>query len=560
MQPIPPEKDQSGCSTAQFYFIDDAIESLGFGLFHWISTLCCGWISFVTGLSVMIIAVLSPLVKCEWSLSSEEEALITAMLFLGYAIGNILWGYFSDRFGRKKSLLCSSALLLLSGVLGALKLTSNSARNPGYFWMLLWRFVAGLGAPAFEQSLVYYIELLPLKFRGVLLLILMSFFSVGTIVGPALAMLIVGFLNLNWHWLLGIASVPSSLLIFCTLPFLPESPRWYISKESPQKAEKVLKLIARWNCKKLPEGCLISDTSQKNSKIEGKKRKNCARSESEEENKNESALIKEGRSRFPSEKNLLLHSSDNSREETDSSGDSKRTALTAVLNLKLLFVDKMWQTSLLLTILWTGIAWVYIGCILLSTSMLINYPHCSLATSNSPLSNYSSEHNTALELNSTVTCNETQLSTATFTKIFLISLSELPAIFIPLFLIELLGRKWTLLVNLLFAIGGFGLLYLCVGKTWLTVFFITTRVFIQVSFKTLILYSGEVLPTRVRGAGLGILSSFCRLGAAVTPFVAQVLYASSDYAAIGVYIASCLLLAVAAILLPIKTKRKPLKE
>ena len=356
---------------AQLYSINDAIETLGFGLFQWIATLCCGWIAFAAGLTVMVIAVLSPLVKCEWSLSSEEEALITTMVFLGYAAGNLFWGYFSDRFGRKKSLFCASALLLLSGVLGTLKLTPKDARNPGYLWMLVWRFVVGLGGPVFEQSLVYYIELLPLKFRGILSLILMSCFSVGTIAGPALAVVAVGFLSLNWHWFLGIACVPSAL-IFCSLPFIPESPRWHLAKGNLQKAEDVLKFIARWNCRKLPVGSLVKANSFKH---EDNLKENCDESKRIDQSEKESVLTNKGKNKiFHSEKKCLL-SSDNPFNESNS---IEHTVLKEVHYLKLILVGKMRKTFILLGIMWIGVAWIYIGCILLSTSMLISYPHCSL--------------------------------------------------------------------------------------------------------------------------------------------------------------------------------------
>lgn len=68
----------------------------------------------------------------------------------------------------------------------------------------------------------------------------------------------------------------------------------------------------------------------------------------------------------------------------------------------------------------------------------------------------------------------------------------------------------------------------------------------------------QVLPTNVRAVGLGSCSTFARLGAMSTPFVAQVLIHVSFYLVVGVYAALILLCVIAALMLPIETKGKVL--
>ena len=57
---------------------------------------------------------------------------------------------------------------------------------------------------------------------------------------------------------------------------------------------------------------------------------------------------------------------------------------------------------------------------------------------------------------------------------------------------------------------------------------------------------------------MGSCSTFARLGAMSTPFVAQVLIHISFYVVIGVYATLILLCVIAAMLLPIETKGKNL--
>lgn len=70
-------------------------------------------------------------------------------------------------------------------------------------------------------------------------------------------------------------------------------------------------------------------------------------------------------------------------------------------------------------------------------------------------------------------------------------------------------------------------------------------------------YTPEVYPTKVRGVGIGLLYSVARIGATATPYVAQVLFRASDYAAITF---SSLVLIIQALLLPIETKGKSLRD
>ena len=73
-------------------------------------------------------------------------------------------------------------------------------------------------------------------------------------------------------------------------------------------------------------------------------------------------------------------------------------------------------------------------------------------------------------------------------------------------------------------------------------------------------YTPEVYATKVRGVGIGFLYSVARVGAILTPYVAQVLFETNDYATISLYAFSSLVLIIHALLLPIETKGKALRD
>ena len=79
-------------------------------------------------------------------------------------------------------------------------------------------------------------------------------------------------------------------------------------------------------------------------------------------------------------------------------------------------------------------------------------------------------------------------------------------------------------------------------------------------FQAAYVYTPEVYPTVLRSVGVGTCSAMARLGAMLTPNIAQVLMKSSVASAVGVYVAVALLSAVACLLLPVETRGKELGD
>jgi hypothetical protein len=86
----------------------------------------------------------------------------------------------------------------------------------------------------------------------------------------------------------------------------------------------------------------------------------------------------------------------------------------------------------------------------------------------------------------------------------------------------LIGRKFT--IGTEFTLTGlfYGLLMICVPEAWLTVFLYGARAFAAGVFQAVYVYTPEVFPTKIRGIGMGVMTSAARIGALITPFIAQV--------------------------------------
>ena len=94
----------------------------------------------------------------------------------------------------------------------------------------------------------------------------------------------------------------------------------------------------------------------------------------------------------------------------------------------------------------------------------------------------------------------------------------------------------------------------------LTFFLFTARALISGGFQASYVYTPEVYPTEVRALALGSCSGFARLGALLTPFVAQVLVETSKSFAIWVYAVLAVLAGICALMLPIETKGRTMNE
>lgn len=55
----------------------------GFGLFHWLLLLVCGWANASDAVEILCVSFLLPTARCDLLLSSSDMGLLTASIFLG---------------------------------------------------------------------------------------------------------------------------------------------------------------------------------------------------------------------------------------------------------------------------------------------------------------------------------------------------------------------------------------------------------------------------------------------------------------------------------------------
>lgn len=229
--------------------IEEAIDRIGVGRFQIKLLVICGVGWAADAMEVVIIAFVLPAVTRQWGLTSGQGGLIGTAIFIGMLLGAWFWGILTDRIGRK---LGFQLTVLIDSVFGFL-----SALSPGYIWLLLLRAVTGFGVGGtLPVDYAIFSEYLPRKNRGKYLVLLESFWAIGTIVAAGLAWLIVPRLpDIGWRLLLAISALPG-IVIFFIRRYIPESPRYLLLEGREEEARAVLEQVARENGASLEIGGL----------------------------------------------------------------------------------------------------------------------------------------------------------------------------------------------------------------------------------------------------------------------------------------------------------------
>lgn len=165
---------------------------------------------------------------------------------LGFTVSAALWGTvlgamgagkLGQRCGGRKSLVILAACYLISAL--------GCAFSPDWTWLLVFRFIGGLGMGGSSViAPVYIAEVAPSEWRGRLV----GAFQINIIGGILLAYLsnyVLGLFPLGlaeWRWQLGIAAIPAGIFLLALLG-IPTSARWLAGQGRLDEARAVLRRL-----------------------------------------------------------------------------------------------------------------------------------------------------------------------------------------------------------------------------------------------------------------------------------------------------------------------------
>lgn len=175
-------------------------------------------------------------IKKELDLSTSMEGLVVAMSLIGATAITTCSGAISDSVGRRP-LLIMSAFFYFVGSLVMLW-------SPNVYILLLARLLDGFGIGlAVTQVPVYISETAPPEIRGSLNTLPQFTGSGGMFLSYCLIFGMSLMASPSWRIMLGVLGIPSVFYLLFAFLYLPESPRWLVSKGRMSEAKKVLKRL-----------------------------------------------------------------------------------------------------------------------------------------------------------------------------------------------------------------------------------------------------------------------------------------------------------------------------
>ena len=211
------------------------VQRLPIGKFHytllWVIGL--GWMfdAMDTGLISFILTTMAD----EWQMIAAEKGWVVSITFVGMAIGAVFAGGLADRIGRRT--VFAMTLLIYSLA------TALCAFAPNLTWLLLFRFIVGLGLGGqLPVAVTLVSEYIPAHVRGRFIVLLESFWGLGWLVAALMSYFVIP--NYGWHIAFLLGGLPA-LYVFMILKKVPESVPYLINRGRIAEAHALVQKLER---------------------------------------------------------------------------------------------------------------------------------------------------------------------------------------------------------------------------------------------------------------------------------------------------------------------------
>jgi len=185
----------------------------------------------------------------DWNLVCDRTALLSTVqgsYMGGVFVGCLFWGWASDKFGRRPSILVAALIQIVSSVVASF--------STNYIMFIFFRFIIAFSVSGvFECAFVLVMEIVSPELRTPFGIMTQFPFAIGVCILPLVAYFI-----RDWNHLQLAISVPC-LVLASYYWFIPESPRWLIQARKFNEAKDVLVQAAKENGNKIPDDAEFLD-------------------------------------------------------------------------------------------------------------------------------------------------------------------------------------------------------------------------------------------------------------------------------------------------------------
>ena len=219
------------------------LDRLPWSPFHLLILFGLGITWILDGIEVTIVGAIAPVLRDRETLglSTAQIGSAASAYVAGAVIGALIFGWLTDRFGRRLVFYVTLIVYLIGVLLTATSWSSLS--------FALFRALTGFGIGGEYAAINSAIdELIPAKYRGRIDIIVNGSFWLGAAAGSGASLLFLDphLVPINVGWRLGFAVGGClGLGILLLRRYVPESPRWLVTHGYQQKAENTMADIER---------------------------------------------------------------------------------------------------------------------------------------------------------------------------------------------------------------------------------------------------------------------------------------------------------------------------
>lgn len=208
---------------------------------HWLVVVGLGVTWVLDGLEVTLAGAVGAALTnpATLGLRPSDVGLSAAFYLAGAVVGALLFGYATDRFGRKKLFFVTLAVYLAA--------TAATAFAFDFRSFALFRFLTGLGIGGEYAAINSAVdELIPARLRGRVDLMINATYWIGAALGAGATVVLLDParfpVDLGWRLAFGIGAA-IGLGILLLRRFIPESPRWLMTHGRGAEADAILNAV-----------------------------------------------------------------------------------------------------------------------------------------------------------------------------------------------------------------------------------------------------------------------------------------------------------------------------
>ena len=219
--------------------VEQGIRLAGVGRFQYRLFMIFGLVWMADAMQVLSIGFSAPSIAATFGIALPRALQTGTWFFVGMLAGAFAFGRLADRIGRRPVLMAAVVVDACFGV--------ASAFAPDFGWLLVLRFLTGVGVGGtLPVHYTMMAEFLPSDRRGRWLVLLESFWAVGTVALAVLALFALRWGPDAWRVIFLVTGLPALVGVVLRL-YVPESPMYLQRRGRAEQARAVLQRVASAN-------------------------------------------------------------------------------------------------------------------------------------------------------------------------------------------------------------------------------------------------------------------------------------------------------------------------